>query len=62
MKYRPTWDLSTIPDDIFQSERQRRVSAARRTRAGGRKPTCDCGECRTCQSRDYQRRRRASLA
>ena len=34
----PTWDLATIPADIFASERARRVAAKRKTHAGGRPP------------------------
>lgn len=60
MKWRPDWDLSTIPDALLKSEYKRRLSLSRRSFRGGRKPSCDCGECRTCKAREYQRRRRAA--
>lgn len=60
MKWRPEWDLSTIPDSLLKSEWKRRLSLSRRTFSGGRKPSCDCGQCKTCRAREYQRRRRAA--
>lgn len=34
--YSPNWDLTTIPDDAFESERGRRHSLKRKTFGGGR--------------------------
>jgi hypothetical protein len=43
MQYKPTWDLQSIPDDVFRSEIGRRSAARRKTAGGyrenaGRKP------------------------
>lgn len=50
MNYKPTWDLSTIPDDLIIQEAGRRRAAMRQTysggRNGGRPPVtkrCPCG-------------------
>lgn len=49
--YNPTWDLSTIPDQVFKSEDSRRKNALRTTRTGGRNggrprvaDRCPCGK------------------
>jgi hypothetical protein len=50
MKFKETWDLSTIPEPIFKSEWARRNSTKRKSigREGGRprsdEPRCACGE------------------
>jgi hypothetical protein len=48
--YRPTWDLSTIPDDRLRSEWGRRNSGRRKVKrggtSGGRHPQpTPCGKC-----------------
>ncbi len=48
MNYTPDWNLATIPDPEFRSERSRRASLLRRTHGAGpgrpRKPTA-CPRC-----------------
>jgi len=61
LTWRPEWDLSTIPPQVWRREAARRASLARRRRSGGRKPSCTCGHCRKCLAREAQRRRRARL-
>lgn len=55
MKYKPTWELDTIPEPEFNSEHGRRNAAKRKVKAGGhsggRKPSCICGVCATCKRR-----------
>jgi len=55
MKYRRTWDLASIPDDLLRSEWGRRNAAKRAINRGGRAPSCTCGECRTCRKREAVR-------
>ena len=59
MKYKPTWDLKSIPEPKLISEYQSRLAKRPRKPGGGRKPGCDCGDCRTCRGRVAQARRRA---
>jgi hypothetical protein len=58
MKWNPTWDLTTIPDELLKREWARRNSLRRRVRRGGRAPSCLCGECETCRRREKMRRYR----
>ena len=48
MKYRPTWDMTTIPDAELASEWSRRRSAKRGDKVGGRpavlRPCPKCGQ------------------
>jgi hypothetical protein len=37
-------------------QRKARMAAVR----SGRRLSCECGECRTCKAREYQRKRRAN--
>jgi hypothetical protein len=49
--YRPSWDMSTIPDPALRSEVGRRSQLQRRTRAGGRPPTpTPCLRCGALQA------------
>jgi hypothetical protein len=54
MQYSPEWDLSSIPDPIFASERARRV-AAKRKKFGAVKlaPCKDCGRLINARQRRY---------
>jgi len=61
LTWSPDWDLGTIPPQVWRREQARRASMARRRRSGGRKPSCVCGQCKTCRRREAQRRRRARL-
>jgi len=56
--YRPTWDLTTIPDDQLYSEVGRRRGAHRKLPSGP-KARCACGECPLCRHRERMRRARA---
>ena len=62
-KYRPTWDLSTIPEPELRSEWARRNGLrgveARRASGFKRASTCDCGECPKCLKREAMRVYRA---
>lgn len=51
MEYKPTWNLSTIPEDALRSEVARRNNARRSTFGGGRPVTCGCGKCKMCRAR-----------
>lgn len=54
------WDLSTIPDEVFQSEVGRRNAAKRKYAPScghKKKPDPDCP---TCRQRIYRRERRAA--
>jgi ssDNA-binding Zn-finger/Zn-ribbon topoisomerase 1 len=46
MQFRPSWDLSSIPDDLLTKERNRRVSAQRTepTREKVLRPCPKCGK------------------
>ncbi len=59
MRWRPSWELDTIPDELLKAEWARRNSLRRKVRRGGTAPGCDCGQCRRCQQREYMRRYRA---
>jgi hypothetical protein len=58
VNWNPHWDLSTIPDEVFQSEYGRRNALKREyaPSCGHEKPDPDCAKCR---QRLYRRERRA---
>jgi hypothetical protein len=49
----------TVTDEQVMSLSQSRRSMLRVSRSGGRAPGCDCGTCKTCTAREYQRQRRS---
>jgi hypothetical protein len=55
--------VDQIPLNMQQAEsvRGKLNAMARQVRAGGRPPTCECGECRKCRARASQQRRRATV-
>lgn len=61
MDYNAKWDLTTIPDKILRSELGRRSAEKRKSQKGGYAASCNCGKCRTCRMREYQRARRNRL-
>ena len=51
MKYRPTLDMSSIPDAALKAEWARRNSAKRKINAGGRPMLCGgCGLLASCKA------------
>lgn len=59
MKWRESWDLASIPDDLLKAEWARRNSLRRKVKRGGKAPSCGCGECRKCRMREKMRLYRA---
>lgn len=57
MNYKPTWDLSTIPDNIWASELGRRCVARRVRPSGGARPGAGrpkkLAVCQACGSGPY---------
>ena len=55
----PGFDMTSIPDDVFQSEYGRRNNARRATKSGGKiwghhnpeSPRCRCVKCNTARAR-----------
>lgn len=67
MEYKPTWDLGTIPDDVFRSEIGHRSAARCRTAGGyrenaGRKAEMvACPRCGRTVTKTQARRGRGCL-
>jgi hypothetical protein len=59
MNWSEAWNLTTIPDEVFQSEVGRRNVAKRKYKSscGHRKPNPECAK---CKQRLYRRERRAA--
>lgn len=51
-----------LADDQLRSARGRINAALRKTRTGGRQPSCECGTCPKCRGREAKRRYRARRA
>lgn len=62
MNYNSYWDLSTIPDDLFASERARRIARLRTTYTGGifwkkhnpKTSRCRCQKCMDKREQEYK--------
>lgn len=61
MEYRESWDMSSVPMEVLQSEIAKRYVARRKHHRGGAQRTCTCGKCRKCRNRKYQQARRERL-
>jgi hypothetical protein len=57
MKYRPTWEIESVPEELIL----RRAAQINASRSSGRRGhvSCSCGECAVCAQREYRRKRRS---